>query len=291
MVFRTLVFLLAATLVAGQSTDAVCMPRWTWASNSRGQNPCLVSAYIIGVCQSGYRIPALPSSDYWYTGPWKYEDNYCQCSTVTFSLVNACALCQNGTTLSWSIWSTNCSTIYPEKYIGEIPSGTSIPAWAYLDVVSLDRFDPYRAEQAAGLPESSATSFRPTGTALSATTPTPTDNPSKKKSNVGPIVGGVVGGLVGLGLIVAFIVTMICVIRRRRQRAHTTPSTYPTGYLNSPQMASTPQYDPNRVSHVPPLSPQRHYDPADPSTFPTTPLTPNTVYTTVPPLPILPILG
>lgn len=30
MFFRTLIFLLAAILVAGQSTDAVCMPGWRW---------------------------------------------------------------------------------------------------------------------------------------------------------------------------------------------------------------------------------------------------------------------
>jgi len=221
------------------------------------------------------------------------------CSTVSFSLVSACGLCQSGSALPWSTWSTNCSTVYLQQFIGEIPLGTSIPAWAYLDVKSSDIFNPDRAEQAAGSPESSATSFKPTGTspsgtslsgtALPASTPTPTDNPSKKKSNVGPIVGGVVGGLAGLALIVAFIVTMICVTRRRKQRAHRTPSTQGTGYLNSPQTVSTVPYstvpyDP-RISHVPSVLPQKYYDPSDPSTFPTTPLTPSTVYSTGPPVP------
>lgn len=143
MFFRTLVFLLAATLVAGQTTDAVCMPGWSWVryrdssfvhslnklSTHKGEQltrpkpmPHLYvyrrSLWRWWVLETSsdyytmftrlhelqaYNLPALPSGDYYYVGPWKYEDNYCQCSTVTFSLVSACGLCQNGSVLPWVI--------------------------------------------------------------------------------------------------------------------------------------------------------------------------------------------
>jgi len=261
----------------------ICSPGWGWAFNSRGQSPCLVAAYLLNDCQGpGFSVNPLPP-DYGYVGPTKSEDNYCQCSTVTYSLLTACEDCQNVYFLPWSTWSYNCSTIYSREFIGDIPLGTSVPAWAYLDVISKDIFDPVAAQGDSNAPESSATSYKPTGTAPSSQpstqpstqTSTPT-NAASKKTDIAPIVGGVVGGALGLLLLVVIVAT-IYVTRRRRQRALTAPSAYAAGYFNSPEMGSTSQHDTSQFSHFTPTSPQKLYDPSDPSTFPTTPAT---VYTT-----------
>lgn len=103
-------------------------------------------------------------------------------------------------------------------------------------------------------PATSASSTR-----TSAATTTSAGAYPKKKSNIGPIIGGIVGGLVGLAFIIAFAVTMIYYIRRRRQRAHTAPSTYATGYLNSPQTGIPFQYDPSPISHVPSMASKKPY--------------------------------
>lgn len=72
---------------------------WVW-------DPCSDHYTVfIGLYErQAYQIQALPGSHYSYTGPQKYQDNYCQCSTVTFSLVSACGLCQNATTITWAIF-------------------------------------------------------------------------------------------------------------------------------------------------------------------------------------------
>lgn len=128
-----------------------------------------------------------------------------------------------------------------------IPPDTSIPQWAYLDVVTPDIFNVTAAETIAakGAPDSSAapsatdsatdsfsSSFVPTPTSTpapsgpvslgigSTNTPADTNNRnasagSSKKSNVGAIVGGVLGGIGG----VAILATVVFALFRRRKYA------------------------------------------------------------------------
>jgi len=168
MSFRVLVILLVVKLIAGQNTTAVCLSSWSWATNSLDQNPCLVAAYLLGVCQPNFTVDAIPAG-YHYAGPLAEEDNSCKCSTVTYSLVSACSGCQNGTIESWTTWSFNCSQVYQE-FIENIPSETAVPSWAYLDVIIADTFDPVTAQADTDAPESTGMSEPTTTSGSSVTT-------------------------------------------------------------------------------------------------------------------------
>lgn len=65
--------------------------------NSRGQNPCLIAAYLNSACLAdptdAYVYP-LPD-DYHYISPTVQFATPCQCSTVFYSMIGACATCQN----------------------------------------------------------------------------------------------------------------------------------------------------------------------------------------------------
>ncbi|KIK92404.1 hypothetical protein PAXRUDRAFT_147406, partial [Paxillus rubicundulus Ve08.2h10] len=94
--------------VAAQTSNVVCLSSFNWMDNSKGQNPCLITAYLQGACNSGqFEVDSLPSGSF-YVGPTADEQNACQCSTLTYTTISACALCQNQTYLSWSSWDFNC---------------------------------------------------------------------------------------------------------------------------------------------------------------------------------------
>jgi hypothetical protein len=84
-----------------------------------------------------YNVPPLPSPEYHYVGPELGYANACECSSVKYSLLSACALCQNATTalkyvrlrhteltqtsltivIRWSTFSKNCSRVYTGVYV------------------------------------------------------------------------------------------------------------------------------------------------------------------------------
>ena len=97
----------------------------------------------------------------------------------------------------------NCtSAIYVSKYPEPIPSGTSVPAWAYLDVSAADNFNATAAQidESQGHPESTAGN---NPTSVGGPTPTETAGASSSHSNTGAIVGGVVGGVGGAAILAA----------------------------------------------------------------------------------------
>ncbi|KII88418.1 hypothetical protein PLICRDRAFT_41576 [Plicaturopsis crispa FD-325 SS-3] len=275
---------------AAQTSSVQCLSNWAWAYNSRQQSPCLVAAYLVGQCNGGtFNIDPLAVGTH-YTGPTAADVTPCQCSTVTYSLISACGACQNRTVETWSAWKTNCSTVYitalPDGI--NIPSGTSVPSWAYLDVTTTDNFSPAAAEADLSSPESTGISSQSTATSpkstaagstasstatgLSDSTPTAS---SKKSSNTGAIAGGVVGGVVGAALIAAIVAFFLI----RRRRAQTAPSAAFTGgpnHLMSPPPKAEYYADNNSLPPVTPFPPPsetamsqpRLYDPSDPSTFP-----------------------
>ncbi|KAJ7087850.1 hypothetical protein C8R44DRAFT_29162 [Mycena epipterygia] len=249
VVFSTLVL---AGITNGQSTNATCSSSFDWSSNSLGQSPCLVAAYLGSVCDDGlFMVPALSNPLDFYQGPTVAQANPCGCSSVFYSLLSACAECQSAQVLTWSVFSKNCTTVYPQIFAGNIPSRTAVPHWAYQNVTVDNGFNITVAQMQLNAPESTANP-----TATSSTTPSGT---SSKKSNAGAIAGGVVGGVVLLALVC---ITAFWVIRRRRKGVapsnlvHTPMGYHPTGEITPFSSAiQTPKF----------------YNPADPSTFPSSP--------------------
>ncbi|KAF8523939.1 hypothetical protein BU17DRAFT_63580 [Hysterangium stoloniferum] len=75
-----------------------------------------------------------------YKGPTANVANLCMCSTVTYSMVSACAVCQDGVVSSWLSWIDSCppGTVNNQRYPIPLPSGISVPAWAYMDVAVMN---------------------------------------------------------------------------------------------------------------------------------------------------------
>jgi len=168
MAFQTLVLLLAASLVAGQGTTVVCYPEWGWANNSLSQSPCLVASYLLSVCVTNTTLDPIAAENS-YDPP--VDKNPCVCSTLTYSLISACGLCQESQIMLWSTWSIGCSPIYDRQYNETIPSETTVPGWAYLDVITNDTFDAVAAQAFANRSSSTTSS---TGSATY-----PTSSPTK----------------------------------------------------------------------------------------------------------------
>ncbi|KAG8824684.1 hypothetical protein FRC17_009039 [Serendipita sp. 399] len=136
--------------------------------------------------------------------------------------MSACGSCQSQQIVPWSSWRRNCpsSLVTIANYPLEIPSGTVVPAWAYLNVTALDRFDAAAAQAVIDEPESSSgsipsstsssSSFTSSSSSATSSTSSPSqtvassDSPSDK-NNIPAIVGGTVGGVVGLGLVACLI--------------------------------------------------------------------------------------
>ncbi|KAI6005670.1 hypothetical protein EDD15DRAFT_661020 [Pisolithus albus] len=271
---------------AAQQTTASCLSQFSWMDNSKNQNPCLIAAYVQGACSGGqFTVDPLAVNTH-YVGPYVDEANACECNTVTYSLVSACAICQNRTYIAWSSWATNCSTVYT-GYPENVPSGTAIPQWAYQDVSSTDDFNATLAELTGDSPESTAAVSQSTATslptsttstsAIASVTPapslstTPSPQSASKSSNTGAIVGGAVGGVVGLAAIVGLATWLFLRHRRKASAPDAMDGGVPPPGTGSMYMASS--------SFTTPLTQPKLYDPSDPSTFPTSPPSP-TIHTT-----------
>ncbi|KAH7929700.1 hypothetical protein BV22DRAFT_1002169 [Leucogyrophana mollusca] len=267
--------------IAQQTTNVTCLPKYNWMDNSRGQNPCLVAAYLQGTCNGGdFSVNSIPP-DSEYVGPTVKLANPCQCSTITYSMISACSLCQNNTNEIWSTWSFNCSTIYTNcSFPYDIPTGTAVPKWAYLNVLPSDYFNITLAQAAGDSPESTATRVQSTGgippsssapaTSTFHTTGTPSapaqsTSSGSSSSHAGPIAGGVVGGVVALAAIGAALAFYFV----RRRRSHVAPSA-----AFSENRGGSSMYTPTLYIPQTPLPQPKLYDPSDPSTFPVAPPSP-----------------
>jgi len=223
-----------------QQSSVTCDSTYNWAKNSLGQDPCVVGSYLLRVCDtSNITIPTLPVGDNYNPG----DTSPCNCNSVTYTLIAACADCQDGNFDTWSFWSENCTAPYDKIYPEILPAGTAVPGWAYLDVVGSNVYNATVAQQfaesdppestgiASSTPSSSASAsksststginfsslFSPSSTANSAGGTAAADqNLSTHKSNAGPIAGGVIAGVVVLALVAA-LATWFC-LRRSRAR-------------------------------------------------------------------------
>lgn len=178
----------------------------------------------------------------------------------------------------------------------KIPSGTAIPAWAYIDVTVTDALNVTEAQSIAAerLPESTAGSapsstpplvtFSSSGSGASPTsqgTPAPSagaggapsgddSSSSNKSSNTGAIVGGVVGGIGGAAILAGIIAWLA--IRNKRQRGaaplagHSPGGSAPGTYNANPPMTAVSSGSPLTMS--PP--PQSAYSQENPFNYPST---------------------
>ncbi|KAI0950181.1 hypothetical protein AcV7_008727 [Taiwanofungus camphoratus] len=80
-----------------------------------------------------WNVQALPGHTCYYSGPMVAQADACTCSSVAYSLVSACAYCQDG-----SKWTYNCSSseVVNGQYSHDIPGGTAFPAWAYAQPIA-----------------------------------------------------------------------------------------------------------------------------------------------------------
>ncbi|KAG2349767.1 hypothetical protein BDR05DRAFT_943645 [Suillus weaverae] len=240
-----------------QTSTATCLSSFGWMNNTLGQDPCIVTSYLQSACGAFTMIPLTPST--YYGAPAPAAADSCSCNTVTYSVMGACSACQNASYLS-----------YPMN----IPTGTRVPNWAYLNVTG--GFDPVAAQNNGDLPESTATNVQSTltvtySTILSASLTTvyasltsssaaatglsPTSASSSTSSNVGAIAGGVVGAI--LGAVIIGLVTWLLI---KRRRSSTTSSAAHSGHTQSFYSTNT---------NIFPMAQQsRLYDPSDPTTFP-----------------------
>ncbi|PVG02414.1 hypothetical protein CPB86DRAFT_780355 [Serendipita vermifera] len=122
-------------LVALQNSNATCSPDFAWALNQAQQSPCLVAAYLGHQCSpdSPFNVPPI-SQNQQYLPPTGQQINSCQCSSVYYSLLSACAMCQGSSLDTFTVWTQGCpqANISMGTYPLATPSGTVIPPWAYL---------------------------------------------------------------------------------------------------------------------------------------------------------------
>ncbi|KAG1827450.1 uncharacterized protein BJ212DRAFT_1294722 [Suillus subaureus] len=289
----SLVVVLAAAALAprgafAQTSTVTCLSSFSWMDNSLKQNPCVVASYLESVC-GAINFAPLPSG-YYYAPPSAASANTCVCNTVTYSMVSACADCQNATYL---------------EYPNDIPTGTKVPNWAYLNVTG--GFDPVAAQSNGDLPESTATnvptitvtysttlsasltgvstftssSGAATGSSTSLTgvstsltsvstftsssgaaTGSSTSASDSTSSNVGAIAGGVVGGIAGAAAIIGLATWYFF----KRRRSSTTPSAAFNDIGGGP--GQTQGFYSTNATTFPMAEQSRLYDPSDPTTFP-----------------------
>ncbi|TFK30081.1 hypothetical protein FA15DRAFT_197163 [Coprinopsis marcescibilis] len=115
-----------------------------WTINSLGQSPCEVAGLLAQVC-TGVRLilPQLPERNEYY-GPNSTNQNSCRCSSVLYSLISACAHCQERNYVEWSKYKENCTaamTPHSGSFPFPLPPGVAVPSWAYQDVEKGDTFD------------------------------------------------------------------------------------------------------------------------------------------------------
>ncbi|KAF8337566.1 uncharacterized protein EI90DRAFT_2665094 [Cantharellus anzutake] len=181
MIAPLVLFLLArlSWTVHGQSTSARCnVSNFQWSFNTLSQSPCLVAAYLQNTCSSGFNVPSLDS-----LGVQSYREpsviSRCGCSSVVYSLMAACAGCQNGSWYSLFVWQGGCGGDTDPVGTEPIPGGTRVPGWAYLDPgdgifnprVAMGNESP---ESTPSIPSSTSSSSSSTTSSVPTTTPIPT---------------------------------------------------------------------------------------------------------------------
>ncbi|KAI0717147.1 hypothetical protein C8Q76DRAFT_726739 [Earliella scabrosa] len=179
---------------AREAASAVtCLSDFDWMKNAKNQDPCLVASWSVEPCrQNSWAIlPLTPDGPYqnFYMGPVPDSDLVeCQCNTVHYSIIAACAFCQGYTNnqgiVNFSEFLDNCpnSSIRGSVYPMTIPLETDFPAWAYLNLLN-DQWDDKSAHSlalqsvGAGSPSSDAPSSTSTSSSTGAGSSTQQSTP------------------------------------------------------------------------------------------------------------------
>ncbi|KAF8262486.1 hypothetical protein EI94DRAFT_707395 [Lactarius quietus] len=214
---------LSYLLLIGSARAQVNAPNCTnetffWTFNSLQQSPCLVADNLIAACiNESYVIPALNGTV--YVGPVNPSNgNLCLCNTVSYNLMSACDACQGASWITYSAWSTNCTTnatagTFPKP----IPAGTRVPQWAYNNSTIGDSWNMTLAQlvgvtgtsstsTSTAMPSTSASSHSTSSSSPSTLSSSPSTFSSSistphQTSKPGVNAGDVVGGIVGAALI------------------------------------------------------------------------------------------
>ncbi|KAH7904513.1 hypothetical protein BJ138DRAFT_1106760 [Hygrophoropsis aurantiaca] len=157
-----------------QANGGVCLSNSSytvWTTNSMNQTPCQVANDLFAAdpCNQTGISYGGDQEDY-YDGPQASNSSACTCNTVIYSLTSACSACQGNNFLYWSEWTESCdanNTLYQE-WPASIPSGTTIPPWAYLPLVN-GAWDSSAAQNNASAVAQASTSAS-SSTAISSTT-------------------------------------------------------------------------------------------------------------------------
>ncbi|PFH48458.1 hypothetical protein AMATHDRAFT_49480 [Amanita thiersii Skay4041] len=207
-----------------------CTLDYAWMSNSLNQSPCQVT----------FVLSPLGTSQLY----GQASDNPCECNTVMFSLLSACAICQGngGTGDNLRHYTKYCTNVlsgtYPKDY-----NTTAIPHWTFQNVGKNGMFDVVKAERDhermtgwVSISEGPEATFRPIVTSTTSivdtrtttilttsfTTVAPTEVAIEKisKPNTGAIVGGVIGGVAGLALISGGVIVWLYHRKQPRKHVH-----------------------------------------------------------------------
>ncbi|KDR71529.1 hypothetical protein GALMADRAFT_229499 [Galerina marginata CBS 339.88] len=216
----------------GAAQNATCQPGFEWSFNSLNQSPCDIAAFLASVCinQPFMLQPLQPGFEYF--GPPVGQGSPCRCSSVYYSLLSACSVCQLASFISWTDYETNCSITFSQVFQPSIPPYTKVPPYAYLDVTRSDGFNTTLAK-AAG-------------------------TESTNQSNGGAIAGGVVGGILGLLVIAG---SIYWILRRKKQATAPRADIDPVAFTSQNQL-NVPPTPPSFPSTTPPM---RLYDPNNPT--------------------------
>ncbi|KAI9443920.1 hypothetical protein H4582DRAFT_2189531 [Lactarius indigo] len=248
-VLTSLIVLAASDVVIAQIMGPNCILSWDWMSNSLGQSPCIVAAYMLATCNgSVFTFDGLePGSSYIVSG----SIGDCQCNVFTYNLLSACEACQEASLTTWPEYSFNCADgLTPLTFPYPVPPGTRVPQWALVDstLEPEDNWNATKAYTVGETPEIEPDSFIGTPTSGS-DSPIPNDPPYEDSSfsgsglNPGAIAGGTVGSVVALAAVCALLFYFL----RKHQRSQVPPAAIDSG------------------THVALMT---FYDPNDPRTFP-----------------------
>ncbi|PIL23238.1 hypothetical protein GSI_14548 [Ganoderma sinense ZZ0214-1] len=150
MLLGFLVLLISLLCVHAQNTSVSCSSTYDWMHNSKGQSPCLTAAWLQYPCIGNNKVG--PAS---YPGPSNETALLCECNTVFYMTLAACAVCQGaglGGIALWSSFSQHCPNLNVtiQQYPQIIPNATSIPVWAYIPLLN-DTFNLKAAQYLASL--------------------------------------------------------------------------------------------------------------------------------------------
>ncbi|KAF8520977.1 hypothetical protein JB92DRAFT_1860377 [Gautieria morchelliformis] len=202
-----LIGVLGRRVGAVATTTATCTAE-QWTFNQDQQSPCFVASSLLAACNGGtWLVPAIDSNTM-YQGPASgAESNGCQCSTIVYSVISACAACQGAAVNTWSNWSSKCTRgdIHNSSFPLTMPPGLTVPTWAHLDVTAGNSWDINAAmnNHASNLPSNL----------------TSTNSSSQHSANVYAIAGCILGGFVGLVLLGLIAVLLY----RKRKKAKNQP--------------------------------------------------------------------